>query len=478
MKKIKKFGFVAPILIILLLVAITTCFVEGRSGISYLAIGDMLINYIQYYYYFFDTIIYIFVIGGLYGALNKVPQYKKLVRLVSQKMEGKRRLFVIISTIVFVLLTAVGGFNLLSLIFIPFVISVIILLGYDKLIALSSTVLATFVGIIGGVFLNFRDGTNQYASSFTTFDKIAGLNGHFETIIFRIVLLVISTLLLVFFIVRYIRKYDNGEGEGQLSLNDVFNVDTKINVDDYKVWPFVLMSCILFIVLVLGFMPWNDLFGIKCFDDFHTWITGLKIGNYAVFTNLISKNFVAFGRWGDLGNFMMAVICILIFLFILKFVSGVKFKELKNGFIYGVKKMIPGVMVLALAFSVLVAVYNSGFIETVINNFADSYSDNAFIGAIISIFGTILNVDLFYVVAGVFSPLVSSLTDKANLNVYAVLFQSIYGLVQIFGPTSILLIVSLSYLDVPYSKWLKYIWRFVLSLFIVIFIILMIITLI
>lgn len=478
MKKIKKFGFVAPILIILLLVAITTCFVEGRSGISYLAIGDMLINYIQSYYYFFDTIIYIFVIGGLYGALNKVPQYKKLVRLVSQKMEGKRRLFVIISTIVFVLLTAVGGFNLLSLIFIPFVISVIILLGYDKLIALSSTVLATFVGIIGGVFLNFRDGTNQYASSFTTFDKIAGLNGHFETIIFRIVLLVISTLLLVFFIVRYIRKYDNGEGEGQLSLNDVFNVDTKINVDDYKVWPFVLMSCILFIVLVLGFMPWNDLFGIKCFDDFHTWITGLKIGNYAVFTNLISKNFVAFGRWGDLGNFMMAVICILIFLFILKFVSGVKFKELKNGFIYGVKKMIPGVMVLALAFSVLVAVYNSGFIETVINNFADSYSDNAFIGAIISIFGTILNVDLFYVVAGVFSPLVSSLTDKANLNVYAVLFQSIYGLVQIFGPTSILLIVSLSYLDVPYSKWLKYIWRFVLSLFIVIFIILMIITLI
>ena len=478
MKKVKKFGFVAPILIILLLVAITTCFVEGRSGITYLAIGDMLINYIQSYYYFFDTIIYIFVIGGLYGALNKVPQYKKLVRLVSQKMEGKRRLFVIISTIVFVLLTAVGGFNLLSLIFIPFVISVIILLGYDKLIALSSTVLATFVGIIGGVFLNFRDGTNQYASSFTTFDKIAGLNGHFETIIFRIVLLVISTLLLVFFIVRYIRKYDNGEGEGQLSLNDVFNVDTKINVDDYKVWPFVLMSCILFIVLVLGFMPWNDLFGIKCFDDFHTWITGLKIGNYAVFTNLISKNFVAFGRWGDLGNFMMAVICIFIFLFILKFVSGVKFKELKNGFIYGVKKMIPGVMVLALAFSVLVAVYNSGFIETVINNFADSYSDNAFIGAIISIFGTILNVDLFYVVAGVFSPLVSSLTDKANLNVYAVLFQSIYGLVQIFGPTSILLIVSLSYLDVPYSKWLKYIWRFVLSLFIVIFIILMIITLI
>ena len=58
------------------------------------------------------------------------------------------------------------------------------------------------------------------------------------------------------------------------------------------------------------------------------------------------------------------------------------------------------------------------------------------------------------------------------------MLQNLYGLVQIVGPTSILLLASLSYLEVPYKTWLKYIWRFVLALFIIIFITLMVVSLI
>ena len=39
-----------------------------------------------------------------------------------------------------------------------------------------------------------------------------------------------------------------------------------------------------------------------------------------------------------------------------------------------------------------------------------------------------------------------------------------YGIISIVGPTSIILIVCLTYLDVPYTTWLKYIWRFILYL--------------
>ena len=482
MKKNKKFGFVSAILIVLLLVVVASYFVESRNGISYIAFGDLLIDYVQSYYYFFDTVLFILAVGGFYGALNKIPSYKKLVRNIANKFEERKKLFVIISIIVFALLTSIGGFNLLGLIFIPFVVSIILLLGYDKFVAVSSTVVATFVGVIGGIFFSFRDGTNQYASSFTTFDKIAGLDGLWDNIIPKIVLLVIGTCLLIFFVIRHINKTSSSD----LKSGDVFYVETKgkngkVIVEDYssvKTWPLIVMGCILFVVLILGYMPWNSLFGIDCFNDFHTWLTGLKIGKYAVFTSLISKNFTALGNWGDMGNYLMAIICIAVFLLILKVVSGVKFKELSNGFMYGVKKMIPSVMVLALAFTVLVAAYNNGFIETLIKEAADSFGDNVLMASLLSVLGTILNVDVFYIVAGVFSTIASNLTDKANLNVYATLFQSFYGLIQICGPTSILLIVGLTYLDVPYSKWLRYIWRFVLALFIVIFVTLMIITLI
>ena len=482
MKKIKKFGFVAPILIILLLVVILSYFIEGRSGIGYIALGDLVIDYVQSFYYFFDTILFVFAVGGLYGALNKIPAYKKLLNNITNKIEDKKKMFVIIFTIFFVLLTSVGGFNLMALIFIPFVISIILLLGYDKLVALSATVVATFVGVIGGIFFAFRDGTNQYATSFTTFDKIAGLDSIWANIIPKLLLLVVGTALLIVFILKHIKE-DNKE---ELSSNDVFYVEAKtkngkVIKEDYssvKVWPLVVFGCLLFVVLVLGFMPWNSLFGFTCFDKFHTWLTGLKIGNYAVFTSLISKNVTALGRWGDMGSYLMAIVCIFIFLLIMKCVSRVNFKELTKGFVYGVKKMVPVVMVMILAYTVLVAAYNNGFMETIATKAGESFNDNAFIASLITIFGTIINVDVFYIVAGIVSPVVKSLSDKADLNVFALLFQSFYGLIQICGPTSLLLIVGLSYLEVPYSKWLGYIWRFVLELLIIIFVVLIIVFLI
>ena len=62
MKTKKKFGFVQVLLVILLLVMVATYFIKGRSGsINYLAFGDALVDYVQSFYYFFDTIIFILV---------------------------------------------------------------------------------------------------------------------------------------------------------------------------------------------------------------------------------------------------------------------------------------------------------------------------------------------------------------------------------------------------------------------------------
>ena len=49
----------------------------------------------------------------------------------------------------------------------------------------------------------------------------------------------------------------------------------------------------------------------------------------------------------------------------------------------------------------------------------------------------------------------------------AILLQGIYGIFSLVGPTSLILIFGLSYFDVPYTTWLKYIWRFILGLIIV-----------
>lgn len=486
MKTKKKYGLFKVLLVILLLVVVATYFIKGREdSISYLALGDVFINYIQSFYYFFDTAVFILVIGGLYGVLNSIPAYKKSVKMIASKVENNKKLFVIISTVVFALLSSLTGLDVLLLIFIPFVISIILLLGYDKLVALSSTVLAVIVGFIGGIFITFKDASSSYSTTYTTFDKMVGLDSNWGNVFPKIILLIIAVGLLIFYIISHIKKIEEGKVKDELSSNDVFFVEPRSksgktvqpDYNNVKVWPLALISILLLVLLVLGFMPWSSLFGIDVFNDFHTWLTGLKIGNYAVFTSLISANITAFGEWGSLGSFMMSIVLIALFILILKVISRVKFSTIMDGFIYGVKKMIPAAMIAMLAYTVLVCVYNNGFAETVIKLAADKFGDNVVVGSLISIVGSILHVDCYYTVAGVFSPIVSGLTDSANLSVYAIMFQSLYGLVQIIGPTSVLLIIGLSYLEVPYSKWLKYIWRFIVELLIVIFILLMIVSL-
>ena len=172
----------------------------------------------------------------------------------------------------------------------------------------------------------------------------------------------------------------------------------------------------------------------------------------------------------------MAMIILIIFSIIIKFVYKVKFDDMLDYFKEGMKKMLPAASVAMLAYTVLVCAYNNGFMETIITNASDKFGDNIMISSLITILGSLTNIDLYYTSAGIFTPIVSALSDNANLQVFAILFQSFYGLVQIVGPTSLLLIVCLTYFEVPYKDWLKNIWRLALELFILIFVVILIVS--
>ena len=485
----KKYSLLKVLAVLLFLVVVATYFIESRNGeIEYLAIVDVFFNFVQSFYYFFDTALFILVVGGFYGLLNRIPAYKMVVQGIANKMNKKSKLFVIVVTVAFALLSSLTGLNLLLLIFVPFVISIILLLGYDKLVALSATVGGILVGFIGGIFVTFKDASSQYATSYTTFEKMVGLKSHWSlaTTLPKCLLLVIGIVLLVIYIISYIKNTDSKENKLSLVKTDPLLVEIKDksalkgkSKDSYnvKVWPLILVVSIMVIFLILGYMPWSDLFGVDCFTKFHTWLTGISIGKYQIFTNLISGNITSFGTWSDLGNYMMAIFSLCFFGWILSLIYRVRFDDAMDGFVYGVKKMLIPTMTVMLAYCVLVCSYNNGFIDTIITTAGKSFGDNVVVHSLITMLGSVLNVDLYYTSAGIFTPIISSLTDKANLSVYAVMFQSFYGLIQFVGPTSLLLVVGLSYLEVPYKSWLKYIWRFIVELLIAIFVLLMIVSL-
>lgn len=465
----KKHSLFKVISMILVLLVIISWIAVGRNDVkSYIGFGDLFLNGIRSLYFFFDIFLFILIVGGFYGVLNKSSGYKKLLDNIVSKVKKLGNKFIYLVIILFALVSALTGMDMLIFMFIPFVISIILLLGYDKLVAISATVVSSIIGIIGGIFVTFRDPNNYYGTTNTTMEKFVGIEENFANVFPKLLLLVLGIALLIFYVSRHIKNVKDKKVKYELNTekDDLLVNEVKGDYKKVKVWPIIVVFALLFIYVVIGVMPWNTLFDVNIFTKFHTWLTNLNINEFYIFNSLISGSFTALGEWNanGLGNYMMPMIIMLILSLVVKFISHIKFDEYVDAFISGMKKLLPSAFVVVLAYSVLVGTYNHGFLSTLI-----SKSDyNIGFAGLYSLVGSVLHVDLYYTSVGVFSSIISLVEDEALYPVIAILFQGFYGLVNIIGPTSLLLIVVLTYLDVPYTTWVKYIWRLFLYLFIVI----------
>ena len=432
----KKHSLFKVISMILVLLVIISWIAVGRNDVkSYIGFGDLFLNGIRSVYFFFDIFLFILIVGGFYGVLNKSSGYKKLLDSIVSKVKKLGNKFIYLVIILFALVSALTGMDMLIFMFIPFVISIILLLGYDKLVAISATVVSSVIGVIGGIFVTFKDPNNYYGTTNTTMEKFVGIEENFANVFPKLLLLVLGVALLIFYVSRHIKSVKDKKVKYELNTDSDSLLVTEVKGDYKKVkaWPLIVVLAFLFVYTVIGVMPWKTLFNVEVFTKFHTWLVGLGTKNFSIFNNLDSGAFTALGEYVD-------------------------------AFISGMKKLLPSAFVVVLAYSVLVGAYNHGFLSTLISK--TDY--NIGLAGLYSLVGSILHVDLYYTSVGVFSSIISLVEDEALYPVLAVLFQGFYGLINIVGPTSLLLIVVLTYLDVPYTTWLKYIWRLFLYLFIVI----------
>lgn len=467
------------ILVDAILAILGVCGVDGLKDVyTMIPLGDVLINFVQSFYYFFDTVVYLLVLGAFYGVLNKVPVYKKLVDNIAQKVKGKSKLFVFIVTALFAILTSLTGLTNVLLVFVPFMVAIILSLGYDKLVAISSTIASMLVGFMGGLYVTFRNPSSYYGYSATTIEGLTGIELS-STLWAKLAILVFGTLLLIFFINKYMKNVKDKKVKYELNESDaIVATEVKGDYKEIKTWPMIVMFAVIFVILVLGYLPWNTLFGITCFDSFNEWLLGITIGDFAVFSNIISNNLYAFGNWASLGSYMSVIITLILFTLLIKFIYKIKFNEVLDNFISGSKKMVPMVLLVILSYAILVSAYNHGFVANIINWINDSkLGINVVTASLITMLGTLLHSDLYYTVAGVYSNVIALVSDESLMALYAVTFQSVYGLTSIVAPTSFLVIFALKYFDVPYTTWFKYIWRFVLMLFLLVILVLLVLAL-
>ncbi len=458
-------------------------FSEGqltKTGTSPLGIGDIFIYPIS------TSITSIFVligvcillIGALYGVMNATGAYKKLVEGLALKFKGKEKSFLVISILMFAILSSLTTLYLPLFVLVPLFVAVILSLGYNKMTALLSTVGAILVGMIGTTY-GYNTGGYNYINYFFEL----GINSN---IIYKVALFVLVTVVLLVFVIKTSKlevvkkkttKKETKSETKKTTKKEVKEDTQKVLIPLYdekqkgskKATGLVIILALTVIISLVSMFNWAGALGVEktWFDTVYTKITEVKLNGYPIFANILGS-INPFGYWSNYEFAMLLMISILLIGLIYNLKCSDLFEAVKNG----MKEMIPVAVVVIFA-NVLLLIVNSvdaTFFPVVANAlFGVTKGLNVITMSLISGIGSIMFSDFPYLMNALYDPIKSLYTDTYSIAV--VIMQAIYGFVMMIVPTSVILVAGLSYLDVSYKEWLKNNWKLLVSLLIAILIV-------
>ena len=402
--------------------------------------------------YFGYVALFILVVGGFYGVLYKTGAYRTMLDSLCKKFKGKEAVCLIVIMALFAILTSFAGLQLALIMLFPFVISLVLMMGYNKLAAVAVTAGSVAVGLMGTTFsYNTTQVLQQYLSVEIT-----------DLIWAKVILLVLGIVLLAFSVFKFGKKNSTKKCEDK----DDFIPEAVKSKDKKKVWPLVVILDLILLVTILGFISWNTAFSISLFDDVTTAITEFELFGFPIFGKILGA-VQAFGNW----SLLELITIMLLAIIILKFVYKIKWDDVFDGFAKGAKKALLPTLIVILIYTCLVLTTYDPY-QLVIYKFILGLTKgfNIFTAGLVVLLSSIFNGDPLYAFYSVLPYFVSVVTDTNNYQLVAVIFQAIYGIVTLVAPTSIPLMVTLAYTKVPYGSWLKYIWKLLVALLVVAFI--------
>lgn len=156
----------------------------------------------------------------------------------------------------------------------------------------------------------------------------------------------------------------------------------------------------------------------------------------------------------------------------LALVYKIDVNEFINNVVAGAKKALKPAVLIILTYLVLVIISYHPIVLTIIKPLLNS-KFNVLTMGLSALISNVFNVDLYYSASTTLPYVTSLITDKGIYSSIALVWQALHGFATLVGPTSIVLIAILSYLDIPYGKWLKSNWKTIVGILALIFLVLM-----
>ena len=490
------------------------------NGIDPVGLIDLFNAPIQAFITFILYGVVFATIGGLYGVMERTGALEKVTDRMSHAFEGKGRVFLVITVVLFTLLSSISGLILPLFVLVPLFAAVLFAMNFDKVTVLASTVGSLLVGSVASTY-GFN--ITGYTANLLALD----MNNQIVAKVILLVLLTIVLCAVVLMTSKKAMKKELKEAKMNKEEKEVKEVKTvkasetksakkktattstkktskesakkapktttkkastkttgkkkatkgKSNTKAFAVAkpvkkvsekskvsavPMVIIFLLMLIICLIGMYNWYYSFGIEVFSDIHEAIMGVKIGDFPIFEHLLS-GVSELGYWSNIDLAVMMIIASAIIAWIYR----LSFNDYMESFIEGVKKWLPTAFYAALASVILYILYQASYagtgtlVDTInakIFDLTDGF--NVLTTGAASLIGSFFYNDLYYLLTALTS-FVSGF-DAASLSVAGLLIQSVYGVAMLIFPTSVILVAGLSLFDVSYKEWMKYIWKFAL----------------
>jgi len=376
-----------------------------------------------------DVALFIIVIGGFLGVTMATGAIQAGIGALVTRLQGRERWMIPILMIVFALGGTTYGMAEESLAFYSLVIAVMVAAGYDALTGAAILLLGCGIGTLGSTINPFATGI---ASGFAGISISDGL-------LSRLIILVVGLGLGIFFVMRYAERVKRDPStsvvhhlreanEKRFSMKRGESEGATMTSRDKVILTAFGLS---FGIMMYGVIPWEDMgIGLPTLWWWFPEMTALFI--------LMSIIIGLLGRLSEL--------------------------ELTDAFVNGARDLLGVALIIGIARGITVIMNNGGVTDTVLHwaeQAVDGLGPVAFVVVVFLLFLPLSflipsSSGLATVSMPIMAPLAAFVGVEANLIVTA--FQSASGLMNLFIPTSAVVMGGLAIARVPYGTYLRWVW--------------------
>lgn len=488
MGKIKVPNTYVIIFTALLVCALATWFVPGGEPQTWQVFSALYEGFSQQA----GIIAFVLVIGGAFWVVNStkavdhgimkfITKVQGLEKFTLVRKLGSGNIVITLVMLLFGLFGAVFGMSEETIAFVAVIIPLARSLGYDDFTGVCMVYVAAHVGFAGAMLNPFTIGIAQDMADLPLFSGIE----------YRIFCWMILMAVAIAFVLWYARKIHKPAGESSSSVETAAAEEEPAG--RARAW---ICYAVLLVVLVLFSVFYAESCSIKLGQASYDapWLMWVLTALFAVVSFLALKNsarmfilnllmftivFLIVGAMGY--GWYLSEICALFMALAVAagFSAGYSADRIAREFVAGARDIFSAALIIGFAAGIIVILKNGQVIDTMLASMASALEGTGRVGALGSMYGIQTFINVFIpsasAKAAVTMPIMAPFSDMIEVSRQATVlaFQFGDGFTNMITPCSGVLMAVLSVAKIPYEKWLKFVWKFILLLVLIGFLLLL-----